>query len=516
MVEKKVAADEILNKKRIAKNTLTLYVQMFVTVLVQLYVVPVLLSSLGIEDYGIYNVVAGVVTMFTFVSGSLTSAAQRFMAYSIGKDDVLELKKVFSSTILIYLVLTIILCIMLELFGVWFLNTQMEIPAERLNAANWVFHFTVIFFAIEIMIIPFRADIIAHERMNILAYMTISECFLKLVAAIVITIVAFDRLIIYSGLLTIVAALVIIAYWLYCRTHFHECRNLSPKWNKETGRSLLSYSGWNMIGSLAMILRNQGINIVQNLFFGPVLNAAHSIAQQVQGVVARFVDNVYLASRPQITKLYAVNQRNQMWDLIFQSAKLAFFLMMLICIPAILELDMVLSLWLNNVPKYTATIAKLMMCSLLIETLVNQVISSFQAANRIRRYQIYSSTILLLNIPISYIALKLYPDFPQIPYLISIVLSVAYIISILWTAKIEVQMNVKKFVINVLGKNIVVFILSMIVSCLCRNMIEPSVWRILYTTAISTVLSAILIWNIGFDKNERTYAKNYMINKIRK
>ena len=506
----------IYSKKRIVRNTLVLYVQMFLTLLVQLYVVPVLLRSLGVADYGIYNVVAGVVTMFSFVSGSLTSAAQRFMAYSIGRGDETELRNVFSYTFLIYLVIAISLCILLEVFGVWFLNSQMEIPADRLYAANWVFHFTVIFFALEIMIIPFRADIIAHERMNVLAYMTISECLLKLGAAIAITFVTFDRLILYSGLLTIVAVLIVIAYWIYCRKNFIECRSISPKWNKGTSQSLLTYSGWNIIGSLALILRNQGLNIVQNLFFGPVLNAAHSIAQHVQGAVGRFVDIVYVASRPQITKLYAAGQKDMMWDLIFQSAKMAFFLMMLICIPAILEIDMVLKLWLHDVPSYTAVIAKLMMLSLLVETLVNQIIAAYQAANKIKRYQLYSSTILLLNIPLSYIVLKINPDYPQIPYLVSVVLSVAYIVSILWIAKSEVQMDVKRYLKIVMVRNAVVFLLSIIMSYYACSILEPSLLRIVYTMIVSTIISVFNIWFIGLDSQERQYVFTLIKNRIKK
>lgn len=506
----------VYSKKKIAKNTLVLYVQMFVTVLVQLYVVPVLLRSLGVEDYGIYNVVAGIVTMFTFVSGSLTSAAQRFMAYSIGQDDKIKLKNVFSSTFLIYFCIAVFLCIILELFGVWFLNTQMDIPANRLYAANWVFQFTLLFFAVEIMIIPFRADIIAHERMNILAYFTITECILKLGAAITITYIAFDSLIVYSGLLAIVAFLVVIVYWLYCRSHFEECRTISIRWDHTLGRSLLSYSGWNMIGSLAMILRSQGLNIVQNVFFGPILNAAHSIAQQIQGVVGRFVDNVYVASRPQITKLYAAGQIDKMWELIFQSAKLAFFLMMLICIPAIIELDSVLKLWLHDVPPHTVVISKLMMFSLMVETLVNQIVAAYQAANKIKRYQICASSILLMNIPISFVLLKIYSHDPLIPYIVSIFLSTVYIFSILWIAKKEVGLDVKQFLIKVLVKNIVVFITSFVISYYACEFLEPTILRIIYTIFISTTLSVFIIWMIGLDNQERKYIRKFIINKIKK
>lgn len=506
--------DNILNKKKIARNTLVLYVKMSLTILVQLYVVPVLLRSLGVEDYGIYNVVAGIVTMFTFVSGALSSGAQRFLAYSIGKDDENALRSVFSSTFLIYLGIAIVLCIILELFGVWFLNTHMDIPVDRIYAANWVFHLTIVFFAIEILVIPFRACIIAHERMNVFAILSICECLLRLAAAVMITYIAFDRLITYSVLLAITAVMILAAYWCYCLYHFYECRTFRFQWDKDLGKSLLTYSGWNMIGSLALISRNQGLNILQNLFFGPAVNAAHAIAQQIQGVVARFVDNVYVASRPQITKLYASDRKDEMWNLIFQSAKLAFFLMMFISIPAILELDTVLQLWLHDVPEHTVTIARLMMASLLVETLVNQVIASYQATNRIKRYQMFASTILVLNIPISYLFMKYGESSPQTPYIVSVFLSMIYIVSILWNAKIEVGLDLKAYLKQVLLRNIVVMAVTFYLSFYLRDLLTPSYLRIVYTVLVSSIISFILIWTIGLNSSEKKYVTKIINNKI--
>lgn len=506
--------DNILNKKKIARNTLVLYVKMSLTILVQLYVVPVLLRSLGVEDYGIYNVVAGIVTMFTFVSGALSSGAQRFLAYSIGKDDENALRSVFSSTFLIYLGIAIVLCIILELFGVWFLNTHMDIPVDRIYAANWVFHLTIVFFAIEILVIPFRACIIAHERMNVFAILSICECLLRLAAAVMITYIAFDRLITYSVLLAITAVMILAAYWCYCLYHFYECRTFRFQWDKDLGKSLLTYSGWNMIGSLALISRNQGLNILQNLFFGPAINAAHAIAQQIQGVVARFVDNVYVASRPQITKLYASDRKDEMWNLIFQSAKLAFFLMMFISIPAILELDTVLQLWLHDVPEHTVTIARLMMASLLVETLVNQVIASYQATNRIKRYQMFASTILVLNIPISYLFMKYGESSPQTPYIVSVFLSMIYIVSILWNAKIEVGLDLKAYLKQVLLRNIVVMAVTFYLSFYLRDLLTPSYLRIVYTVLVSSIISFILIWTIGLNSSEKKYVTKIINNKI--
>ena len=507
---------EIYNKKKIAKNTLILYFKMFVTILLQLYVVPVLLRTLGVEDYGIYNVVAGVVTMLTFVSGSLSSGAQRFLAFAIGRNDENEIKKVFSSTLIIYSTTSLLIAIFLEIVGVWFLNTQMTIPVTRMTAANWVFQFTILYFAFEIMIIPFRATIIAHERMNVFAYISIIECLLRLVAAISISYIAFDGLITYSVLLFIVAIFIFLSYLGYCYYKFSECRGFYFHWDSSLGRSLLTYSGWNMMGSLALISRNQGLNIIQNIFFGPVVNAAHSIAQQVQGVANRFIDNVYVASRPQITKLYSIGRIEDMWGLIFQSAKLAFFLMMLIFIPSVLEIDTVLHLWLGEVPSYTAVISKLLLLSLLIETLVNQIISSFQAANKIKSYQITASTILLLNIPVTYFVLKYTEANPVFPYIISIVLSCLYVYAILWNAKKVIGLNVKDFFYKVLFKNIVVLIPSFVLSYLLCNIIYPSAYRIIYTVIVSTIISLSFIWFLGLVKEEKTYILNIIKIKIKK
>jgi len=509
-------SSDVYNKKKIARNTLLLYVQMFLAVLLQLYVVPVLLRTLGVEDYGIYNVVAGVVTMFTFISGSLSSAAQRFLAFSLGKDDEKELRNVFSTTMIIYASAALLIAFLLETIGTWFLNAKMDIPAVRIEAANWVFQFTVFYFALEIMIIPFRATIIAHERMNVFAYISIAECLLRLSVAILIGYIAFDSLITYSALLLIVAVVVLSAYFIYCWCKFQECRSLHYHWDATVGKSLLSYSGWNMVGSLAQISRHQGLNILQNLFFGPVVNAAHAIAQQVQGVANRFIDNVYVASRPQITKLYAAGREEDMWELIFQSAKLAFFLMMVICIPAVLEIDTVLKVWLKEVPPFTGIIAKLMLVSLLIETLVNQLIASFQAANRIKLYQITASTILLMNIPLSYAVLKIKPSDPIIPYAVSIALSVIYVVAILWNAKKIVNLDVISFVKNALVRNCVVLVPSFLISYWLRGLLDPSFIRVVYTTLVSLLVSCIFIWFAGLTRKEKVYIRKTVMKKILK
>lgn len=504
------------NNKRIAKNTLLLYVRMFLLIFVQLYTVPIILKTLGVEDYGIYNVVGGVVTMFSFIGGSLASGSQRFIAFEIGRKNKKKLKEVFNTTITIYLVLALIALVLLEIGGYWFLNSRMNIPDNRMYAANWVFQLSIISFIINLISIPYNAVVIAHERMSIYAYVSILECVLKLAAAILLQYILFDHLIMYAILICSVSIIIRIRKKIYCIRNFEECQKYQFTWDSNKGKELLSYSGWNMIGAVALISRQQGLNIVINLFFGPLLNAAHSISQQINGVLTQFINNVYMSTRPQITKLYANNETEEMWSLVFHSSKLAFYLLMILSIPLILELDKILEIWLHNVPPYTVIIGRLMILSILIETLANQIISAYQAANKIKRYQIYSSTIILLNIPISYIFLRFQPTNPIIPYSISILLSILYVISIIWNAHKELKMNINKYIQSILVKIVIVYGITILFAWLSIQPIPSSFFRIIYTCCITLLISFLIIWLIGLDKSEKYFVNNIIKQKIRR
>lgn len=499
---------------RIAKNTLLLYVRMFLLILVQLYTVPIVLRMLGVEDYGIYNVVGGVVTLFSFVGSSLASGAQRFMAFEIGVGNKEKLKKVFDTTVSIYILLAVIIVVLLEIVGYWFLNTQMNIPEDRMYAANWVFQFSVLTFLMNLISIPYNAAIIAHERMSFFAYISILECLLRLVVVLVLQYILYDKLIIYALLACFVSFIIWIIYQIYCRKNFEECRHF--KFGRQTymGKELLVYSGWNMIGSVALISRQQGLNIVVNLFFGPVLNAAHSIAQQINGILTQFINNVYVATRPRITKLYASNKTEEMWSLVFHSSKLAFYLLMLISIPALIEIDVVLNLWLHDVPSYTSTITRLMIGSILVETLVNQVIGVYQAENKIKMYQMYSSVIILLTVPISYIGLKIYPEIPMLPYWVFVILSIVYVYSILRNAVNDISLDVKAFLRDVLLIDIVVYIFSIGSVWVCVFMIPASLMRVFLTIFLTIIYSLIFIWIIGLNQKEKQIVKRIVQQKI--
>lgn len=280
------------------------------------------------------------------------------------------------------------------------------------------------------------------------------------------------------------------------------------------GKDLLAYSGWNMVGSVALISRQQGLNIVLNLFFGPLLNAAHSIAQQINGVLSQFINNVYMATRPQVTKLYASGNEGDMWNLVFRSAKLAFYLFMLISVPAIIEMEGILDLWLHEVPPYTVQIVRLMILSAVIETLSNQVIGAYQAANRIRRYQMYSSTVILLNIPVSYALLKMHVGSPLLPYVVSVILSVLYVLSILYNARTEIGLDLKVYIRRVLLPDILVYVLVIGVVYGVVSLSPFSIVRIFMTVGLTLSCSAVVVWTIGLDIREKDFIRNMIKNKI--
>ncbi|WP_278683084.1 lipopolysaccharide biosynthesis protein [Paraclostridium bifermentans] len=507
---------QIDNNKRIAKNTLALYFRMFLLIFVQLYTVPIILKTLGVEDYGIYNVVGGVVTMFSFIGTSLASGSQRFIAFEIGRKDQKGLKKVFDTTVSIYIILSVISLLILEIGGYWFLNTQMTIPDNRIYAANWVFQLSIISFIINLISIPYNATVIAHERMSIFAYISIFEYFLKFISAISLKYIPFDYLIVYSVLICVIAVLIRVIYQIYCYNNFEECRNFKFKWDSYKGKELLTYSGWNMIGAVALISRQQGLNIIINVFFGPLLNAAHSIGQQINGVLSQFINNIYMATRPQITKLYAKNEIDEMWSLVFRSSKLAFYLLMILSIPLLIELDKILYLWLHNVPQLTSSIGRLLIISILIETLANQIIGAFQAANRIKKYQVYSSTIILLNIPISYICLYFYPEYPLTPYYISVFLSIFYVFSIIVNAHKELNMDITKYFKEIIFNIVIVYVFTFSSVYILIRLLPPSLYRIIITCFMTVISSIIIIWTIGFDNNEKKYINKLIKQKIQR
>lgn len=343
---------------------------MILVMLVSLYTSRVILAKLGVEDYGIYNVVGGIVAMFSFLNSSMATSTQRYLTYALGKNDNELLKNVFAISLNIHIVIAIFIIILAETFGLWMLNTHLVIPPDRLMAANWVFQLSILTFSINIIQVPYNASIIAHERMNVYAYISIIEVVLKLIIVYILSLTTFDRLIFYAILVFLVQLVVRVIYQAYCRCRFVEC-HLRFYWDKQLYKEMFGFAGWNMFGSVAWLMRGQGLDIVLNLFFGPIVNAARGITNQVSGAVMSFISNFQVALNPQITKKYAQGEIEQMESLAYNGIKFSLLLLFIIAFPLCLNIDYVLGLWLKDVPRYTSIF--------IILVIIDSIVNSFLA-----------------------------------------------------------------------------------------------------------------------------------------
>lgn len=501
------------NNKTIAKNTMMLYFRMFLVIAIQLITVPVVMRTLGVDNYGLYGVVAGVVTMFSFAGSTLATGTQRYMAFALGRNDTVELKKTFDANVTVYGLVCIVTFVLLEAIGVWFVNTKMVIPEGRMWVANWVFQLSILNLMVNFMSTPFNAAIIAHEKMNVFAYVSIFECVMKLVVVYVLLISPIDNLLMYAILQSFVVILIWAVYKFYCAKHFPECRGYKFEWDKPRIKDLFQYAMYNVIGTLSGIMSSSGINIVQNLFFGTLVNAAHGVAGQISGVVSQFTSNVRLAARPQIIKNYASGEKDEMWQLLYQSGKLTFYLFIFISVPAILELKYVLGLWLDVVPDHTVGICVLMLASSLVLLITAPLNAVFQAANRLKRIQLYSSSINLLTVPISYVVLLVY-DNVYIPYLIMFLLGIFSSMVTLIIGRKDIELDVRKYFKDVIIKELLCFLLGFAGSAWIIFVMEESFLRLVITCVTSVVVSAIVMWLIGLTKSEKDFVIRFVNSKI--
>jgi O-antigen/teichoic acid export membrane protein len=473
---------------------------MLLTMLVALYTVRIVLKTLGIVDYGIYNVVGGIVTMFSFLSVTMASASQRFFAFELGRKDYTRLKQTFSLTFTIYIGIAFLILLLAETVGLWFLNTQMTIPSDRMGAANWVYQFSVLSFMMTVLTIPYNAAIIAREKMKVYAYVSIVDVVLKLLIVYLLVLFSFDKLKLYAVLTFVVTTIVTFIYRTYCKRKFEEC-TYSFYWDKKMMSALFSYSGWNMIGAATNIFRTQGINIMLNVFYGPVVNAARAVSFQIYGALTQFITNLYSSTRPQITKYYAQNETELMWRLVFDSTKISYYLFMILSIPFFLEVEYIFTLWLGNIPEYAPLISRLILIGFMLEATSNQLVAVLQAANKIKNFQVICVPILLLNLPVSFILLRLGGS-PYMPFIVSIIITILYIIFQILIVKKDMGLQVIPYLKNNI-KLVLVTFLSVIFPYFLHTIMNFGIIRFVTILVTSLLSSGIFIWFIGIDRSEK-------------
>lgn len=493
------------NTKRIAKNTMMLYMRMLFSMVVSLYTSRVVLNTLGVEDYGIQNAVGGFVAMFSIFSNSLSSAVSRFLTFELGKGDTENLKKVFSTALVVHLGLTLIVLAIAETAGVWFVNHKMEIPGDRLYAANWVFQASIISFCFSLISAPYRASITSHEHLSMFAYIGIADSCLHLASVLFIAFSPwqFDRLIVYSVLLVCINVTLQCIYSIYCGIHFEEC-SLHNKWSKRYIKEITSFTSWNFIGCTADLLKDQGINILLNITFGPIINAARGIAYTVNRAVSGFASNFMTALSPQITKNYASGDRKYTFSLVERGARFCFYIMFILSLPLWLETDTILTLWLKQYPDHTVNFVRLVLVLSLSEILSSTLMYLQLATGKIRNYQLIIGSITLLNFPFSYATLKLGCP-PESPLVIAIVISTLCMMIRLVLLKRTAGLSIRSFIKNVYINIIYVAILSSIIPLAIHTMMDEGWLRMIVTSCTSVIASCIIILFFGCNHEERVF-----------
>lgn len=501
-------------QKRIARNTMLLYCRMLLLLFVGLYTSRVVLGALGIDDYGIYNAVGGVVSIFSVVSAALTSAISRFLTFELGKPDssARRLRLIFRNSMKIQTMMAGVIILLAETVGLWYLNTRMNIPDGRLTAANWVLQFSLLTFAINLISIPFNAAIIAHEKMKAFAYIGVFEGMAKLAVAFLLLVAPTDRLIFYAALMCAVALLVRMTYGIYCRKSFEECRRTvensdgTPSDNTETTgsllRQMLSFAGWNFIGASSAVLRDHGGNLLINAFCGTAVNAARGVTIQLSSTVQAFVSNFMTALNPQITKSYAAGDIEYTERLVFKGARLSFFLLMILSFPLMMNMDFVLSVWLKEVPPHASEFAMLTLIFAMSESLSNPLITLQLATGDIKKYQITVGGLQLLNVPISWALLARGTD-PECVLMVAIALSQICLFARLALLRSMAGLDIRTYLKSVYVRVLMTAGLSIWIPILTQPHLPQGWGGFVTSCAICVALCCTWIWVYGLENDEK-------------
>lgn len=498
------------NNKRIARNTLFLYFRMFILMVVTLFTSRVVLRALGINDYGVYNLVAGVIAMMGILNNAMAVSSQRYLTFELGRKDYKRLQRVFSVSFSIYLFLALIFLFLAETVGLWFLNTQLIIPKDRIVAANCIYQFTIIASISSLLTNPYNACIIAHEKMSVFAYVSIVEVMLKLGVAYLIYVVAFDKLIVYGAAIMFVSLIITAIYRYYCISRFQECKYHWVK-DKVLFKELSAYSGWNLFGSASGIVKSQGINILLNIFFGPAINGARAIVYQIETAIYQFFANFYTAVRPQITKYYAEEDLENMFKLVFRSSLFSFYLMLLVSLPILLETNFIVQLWLGQVPEYVVIFTRLIIANVIIDAIAAPLMTTIHATGRIALYQFLVGTTTILNIPITYILLKLGYS-PYCAFYVSIFISIICMGQRLWIARRLVRFPVLKYFTHVLLRSLGIGILAMLIPSFVQMLLpEEGFFRFIIVSVLCIFTTIFVVYFLGMTNNEQAYLKNRLL-----
>lgn len=501
------------SNKRIAKNTLFLFFRTILIMAITLYTSRVILNVLGVEDYGTYNVIGGFVAMFSVISHALSSAISRFITFELGKGNQEKLSIIFSTSVNIQIGIAFFLLLVGEVFGVWFLNYKMNIPSERMAAANWVLQFSLLTFCVNLVSVPYNACIIAHERMKAFAYVSILEALLKLLICYALIFSSWDKLIFYAFLHFCVALIIRMTYSLYCHRNFSESR-YHMIFDRPILKEMFGFAGWNFFTNGAYIFNTQGVNILINLFFGVTVNAARGIATQVEHAVLQLVNSFTTALNPQITKSYASGNRDEMLSLVFMGAKFSYLLLFIIALPLIIEADYILTLWLRLVPEHSVNFVRLAIIAALVNIIGKTGYTASMATGNIRRYVIWITSVGCLVFPVTWIVFAFGAP-SESTYIVFIVIYILVEAVRLWVMKGLLDFPVRKFVREVVMNVLIVTLMAIIFPILFVRYVEPSLIRLVLSVMICLISSSVSIYLFGLTVNEKQMILNVVKKRLR-
>lgn len=499
------------NNKRIAKNVVMLYIRMLFSMGVTFYTSRIVLNILGVDDFGIYNVVAGIVVMFTFIKSAMETTTLRFLSASIGRGDDKEVQRVFSISLISHISIALLVLILAETIGLFYVNNYMNIPDNRMDATNWVYQCAIFITCISIIQVPYVSAFLSYEKMSFYAYFSILETFLKLGVAIFLIWIDYDKLKLYGILLSVVSLLIFVIYRIFCRWKFSACRFSFIK-DFKLYKEMMSFSGWSLLGSGAVVGADQGGNLLLNYFYGVVANASMGIAGQINAAIYGFVSNFQTAFRPQIVKLFATNQRKELEILVCRSSRVSFILLYALAIPVMLNMNLILELWLKIVPDYAAIFCQYILLISLVVSLAIPLVMTKQAVGNIRNYQLCIGFIILSNILFSYIFLKL-GYVPQIILIIKLLIEFACLFIRLYFVRSVVRPSF--FFKDVLFRIIKLILITLPIPLYVSYTYHGWVW-IIFSILIFIILLLISSYFIAFTKEEISTIKNVLKNKLNK
>jgi O-antigen/teichoic acid export membrane protein len=504
-----------VNHKLILKNSALMYIRMMVTILISLFTVRIVLKALGVQDFGLYNVVSGIVVMLSFLSNTLATTTQRFLSYELGLSERRDNHtiSIFGTSMILYLMLCALILVLAETLGLWYVNTYMTIPKDRLVAANWIYQFSIISFIFTILSAPYNACIISHEKMDIYAYLSIVDAILKLLLVYLLMILGGDKLILYGLFLLCVTIVEYIFYRIYCRKNFVEC-HYTIIFNKSYMKTFGKFGVWNIWGAVSNVFMGQGVNLLLNAFFNVVINAARGLAYQVDRAINTIVQNFYTAVRPQIVKNYAIGEYSEMYKLVFQSTRLGYYMMLVLSVFFIFNMESILTLWLGNYPIETILFGQLVIISNLIIIFAQPFSMVIMASGQIAHYQFVSGLINIFVLPISWIIIRVIHDY-NIPFYVMIV---SALLNTIWTIinARKIQHFSSRYFLTMCTKLLIVTFIICGITVYSNTLVPNNIWGLMIRLMILLIISAATVWLIDLNATEKNIASKLIYGKFKR